>query len=554
MSHSSRRDFLKLSAVLPTLPALASVSLPLEAFPQQGKAKSGTAPSAPQGGKGDPRRRKAFTPLPYTLVDDVSVAKGFTWYPLASRGDVINAQGDTFGDCCDYTHFIAGATPDQAFLWVNHEYIVEPLLYGKVVKAVDKSKEMVDAEMKLVGGSFVELKRVKAVARGKARWEVVRDSKRAFRVDANTSIPMVGAAGGRTAIGMMGNCSGGFTPWGTILTCEENVDVYYHETDGETYGWGKHYQRALEDYGWVVEVDVGAKSARKLTALGRFAHEGATFVKAKDGRAVVYMGDDARFQYLYKFISKGRITGDAAKDKDLLVEGDLFVADLGKGQWLPLSPDNKKLAEEPSGKFKTLAGILTHTRDAAKVLKATPLNRPEDIEVHPQSGTVFVALTNNDKAGDFYGSILALDEDGADHTSMSFSHRTHAVGGPQIGFACPDNLCFGPQGSLWVGTDISGSVMGKGSLKNFPRNSLLRMEVNADGQVFARHFLQGPIDAEVTGPSFSDDFRSLFVSMQHPGETSDGSAENLTSHWPKGKGSVPLSTVIVVEEDGGRFA
>jgi secreted PhoX family phosphatase len=504
-------------------------------------------------GAGDPRRKGAFKPLPYSDRDELSLAEGFTWYSILRAGDVINAQGDKAGDCCDYLHFMPSKNPEQAFLWVNHEYLLDNVLYGKNLKASEKNKEQIDAEMKLVGGSFVELKSVKH-SDGSKRWQLKSDSQLAFRLDANTPIPMVGPAGGRTVLGTLANCSGGFTTWGTILTAEENFDVYFKENEGTFhayYGWGAHYPRSEEDYGWVVEVNPLTKSARKLTALGRFAHEGATVTRSKDGRVVVYLGDDAKGQCIYKFVSKGKVTGDESKDADLLLDGDLFVANFSKGEWILLSPENPLLAKDE--RFKNLTNILIHTREAAKIAGGTRLNRPEDIKVDPSNGDVYFALTNNADAGDVYGSVNLLREKDADAASTKFSFETFAAGGTRSGMSCPDNLTFGPKNTLWACTDMSATAMGKGALSAFERNSMFRLETDEAGSVFARHFIQSPRDAELTGPTFLPDGSGLLLSVQHPGEGSfskDGIG--FTSHWPDGGESKPVSTVVCVVPSDGR--
>lgn len=503
-------------------------------------------------GAGDLKRGKAFKPLPYSAKDELSLADGFTWYSLVRAGDVINDKGDRAGDCCDYLHFIQGSKPDQAFLWINHEYLLDNVLYEKFLKPDEKSKEQVDAEMKLVGGSYVELKKNRA-SDGSFRWTLKNDSKLAFRLDANSPIEMVGPAGGRTALGTLANCSGGYTPWGTILTAEENFDVYFKQHEGTFrgyYGWGKYYPRSEEDYGWVVEVNPITQKARKLTSLGRFAHESATLTNSKDGRVVVYSGDDAKGQCLYKFISKGKISGDPQKDADLLLEGQLYVANLSKGEWVLLSPENPVLAKEE--KFKSLANILVNTREAAKLAGGTKLNRPEDIKIDPLTGDVYFVLTNNSDAGDLHGSINILRENAQDSASLKFEYETFLVGGLRNGISCPDNLTFGPSNTLWACTDMSASVMGKGAFAAFARNSMHRLELDSSGSVFVRHFVQAPRDAELTGPTFLPDGSGLIVSVQHPGEGSfEKEGVGLTSHWPDGGLAKPVSTVIcIVPTDG----
>ncbi|NBX16697.1 MAG: DUF839 domain-containing protein [Proteobacteria bacterium] len=498
-------------------------------------------------GFGDPRRKKAFRPLGYSARDELSVAEGFTWYPLLRTGDVINSRGDRAGDCCDFLHFMRGQTSGQAFLWVNHEYLLDNVLYGKILSPTEKSKEQIDAEMKLVGGSYVELLKVKQKD-GSQRWQVKSDSQLAFRLDANTPIPLVGPAGGRTVLGTLANCSGGFTPWGTILTAEENYDVYFKENEGtfhSYYGWGIQYPRSEEDYGWVVEVNPATQSARKLTALGRFAHEGATLTKSKAGNVVVYLGDDAKGQCIYKFVSKGRVTGDPVRDTDLLVDGDLYVANFSKGEWIHLSPENPNLAKDD--RFKNLSGILINTREAAKLAGGTKLNRPEDIKIDPSNGDVYFALTNNADAGDIYGSVNLLRENNGDAGEKRFSFQTFATGGIRTGMSCPDNLTFGPGNLLWACTDMSAPAMGKGALSSFGRNSMFRLETDIAGSVFARHFIQAPRDAELTGPTFLPDGSGLLLSVQHPGEGSYAKAGiGLTSHWPDGGEAKPVSTVVCI--------
>lgn len=546
--QSPRRDFLKMAATATLLPPLVHTQ----------EARAGRLAEAKAAQPGSIR---GFAPLPYSAKDELSLAEGFAWTPLVSLGQVISARGDTFGDCCDFTAFFAGQNPHHGFLWVNHEFVLPHVHAGKRVRSADRTRSVIDSEMKLVGGSFLELRREAPGASGRpGPWRLVADSKRAFRIDATTSIPLVGPAGGRTVRGTMGNCGGGTTPWGTVLSGEENVHVYYGKNfDDENYGWGRFYEAPNEDYGWIVEVDVSTGTGRKLTALGRFAHEGATVTQARDGRVVVYMGDDAAGQCLYKFISRGKASGVPSQDRDLLVEGSLYCADLRAGAWRLLAPENPKLAaaarEQPK-LFGSLAAILTNAREAAKVAGGTPLNRPEDVKIHPSRGTVYFSLTNNAAAGDLHGQVVALEEgDGGDAGALNFSYDSLIVGGPGRGFSCPDNLCFGPGESMWVCTDISGGSMGKGAHERFARNSVVRLEHNPDlGLSTARHFLQAPFEAEVTGPSFSADGSTFFLSIQHPGELSFEKSAGFTSHWPRAGTEAPLSTVIAITEAGARFS
>lgn len=518
---------------------------------RDGNSSSSTDPLAPalsvEGERAAGARglTAAFEPVPLTRGDRVDTSPGFESRVLISMGDPINAAGDTFGDCCDFTAFLPGEKAEQAFLWVNHEYVHQEELYSRPVSGAEKTKQQVDVERGLVGGSFLEL-RIE-----KGRYVVNRSSTRAFRVDGTTPLPLVGPAGGEVATGTMGNCSGGLTPWGTILTAEENVEEYYDEDKEGFYGWSRYYPMKPEHYGYIVEIDPVARTGRKLTSLGRFAHEGACVHVSAKGHLVAYMGDDARFECLYKYVSRGKVSGDAQRDRDLLVDGDLFVANLSTGTWEMLGPEHPKLKDDAKKRFLTQRDICIDTRAAAHAAGGTPLNRPEGIVVDPASGVVLIALTNNSKAGDYYGSLLALREKDADHSGRAFESETVLTCGPRAGLACPDNLAMGPGGYLWVGMDISSEALGDGAYERFERNALHRIESDGGGDLRARRFLLAPPGAEVTGMSFAKDGKALFVSIQHPGEGK--TRTGISSQWPHGTGR-SLSSVVVCVPTTGRFS
>lgn len=491
---------------------------------------------------------KVWTPLPQSAADELSVAPGFKWNLLAKTGDRISKNGARFGDCADYTAFLPGKTPEHGYLWVNHEAVTTTVLYGKEVAGKDKTKAMIDEEMKMVGGSFIELVREKS----SGEWIMNADSTDAFRIDAHTRIPLVGIAGGASALGTVANCSGGLTPWGTVLTCEENFDTAWDAANAESAGWSRFYKAPLEDYGWVVEVDPKTKSGRKLTALGRFEHEGACVQLSADNHIVVYMGDDAKFQKLYKFVSAGKLTGNAEKDRDLLVEGKLYVANMGSGIWEHLSLENHLL--KTSGKFANEREVMIRCREAATLVGGTPLSRPEGIAIDQRDGKIYVSLTNNDQAGDFHGSILVLSELGGYHSGSSFDFDVYFSGSIANGLACPDNLAVGPSSSLWVTTDVSGSKLGKSMYRGLMRNGLFRLDRGADGSVTARQFAMAPFDAELTGPHFHQNGQDLFFCVQHPGEYSFLKGRGYTSHWPGGGSSVPASGVVAVRAETRIFA
>lgn len=464
-----------------------------------------------------------------SLEDKLITLDGIDHKILISWGDKINAT-QKFGFNNDFMAFHP-LEKDRGLLWVNHEYVNALFIGGP-----DRTKKNVDAERLEVGGSILEVKKV-----GKD-WIVVKDSKYNRRLDAFTEIPFANdevIKGSKVAIGTMAGCAGGYTPWGTYLSCEENYDMFWGDRDSkgkETVKswmkWDEHYPLPPEHYGWVVEIEPKTGKAKKLVSLGRCAHECAAVTKAKNGKVVAYTGDDTINEHLYKFISDSN---------DSLDKGKLYVANLEKGAWISLDINDQPILKE---NFKNQTEIQIFTREAAKLVGATPLDRPEDIEFDPLTGHVFVALTNNKVKKNFHGSILKIVEKDNDPGSLTFTHDVFLTGGQDKGFACPDNMVFDPQGNLWFTTDISGDSIGKGPYEGLGNNGLyvfLRSGANA-GKVI--RVATAPIDAEFTGPCFSPDYKTLFLSVQHPGEESASPTE-LTSHWPNG--GIPKPSVVTLQ-------
>lgn len=501
----NRRDFLQflgVSGVIATLPG-CSTSLPFKS--------ASTLPS-----------------LGPSLEDKLTTISGMDYKILIRWGEKINPT-ETFGYNNDFIAFHP-LENDRGLLWVNHEY-VNPLYIG----GIERSKANIDREMLEVGGSILD------VTKDGDTWKVVTNSKYNRRLHANTKIPFAWdepIQNSKFALGTMANCAGGYTPWGTFLTCEENYDMFWGDSDrkgNKTASWMKWdevYPRSPEHYGWVVEVEPKTGEAKKLISLGRCAHECAAVTKAKNGKIVAYTGDDTINEHLYKFISDS----DSSLDK-----GKLYVASLEQGRWLSLDIEDQPILKK---NFKNQTEIQIHAREAAKLLGATPLDRPEDIEFDPLTGNVLIALTNNKINKNFHGSILKIAEDNNDPGSLTFKHDTFLSGGKETGFSCPDNMVFDPKGNLWFTTDISGSEIGKGAYEGFGNNGLfvfLRSGPH-QGQVF--RVANAPADAEFTGPCFSPDYKTLFLSVQHPGEVAND-RKNLTSTWPDG--DIPKPAVVTLQ-------
>lgn len=475
---------------------------------------------------------KIIEGISFSKKDDFILSPGFDYDLVVSFQDKISDK-DTFGANNDYTAPIA-LNEQEVILWVNHEY-PDLLVGSKWEKGIERTKEMIDGERYSVGGSLIHLKK-----EGK-KWNLVFNSQYNRRLNGTTEIPLISdrpIEGKTSAIGTFANCAGGVTPWQTILTCEENYYQYYGERNFATglrspsrLGWEKYYDNPPEHYGWVVEVEPKTGKAKKLTGLGRFAHECATCIRTKDGRVAVYSGDDKNDEFLYKFLSDS---------PDSLEKGELFVADIKAGKWLSLSLDKQPLLKKT---FKDQTEVLINCRRAAQMLGATPLARPEDIEINPGNGDVLVCLTNNKPKNNFHGSILKVSEEGGDHASMTFKASDFLVGGED--FSCPDNMAFDSAGNLWFATDMSGSAMHKAPYKKFKNNGLFYVPLKGAHAGKVIQVASAPTDAELTGLSFSPDGETLFLSVQHPGEKSK-SVRELTSHWPKGGNELPLSSVVQI--------
>lgn len=480
--------------------------------------------------------KKLFPVVSPSAEDLVKLAEGLEYKVLISWGDKIN-KNEEFGFNNDYTAMIPlQGKKDEGILWVNHE-AVNPIMLG----TMKRTKADIDKERKAVGGSLLHLKKNK-----QGDWEVVKDSQYNRRVSGETEIPFAAGIkikGKASAVGTLGNCAGGVTPWGTILTCEENYHDFYGEVDfrtqkkkevkGYNLRWDQHYDLPPEHYGWVVEVNPLTGKAKKHTSIGRFAHECATVITAKNGKPVVYSGDDKAGEFIYKFVS----------DKEGSLEtGELFVADIKNGKWLSLDRNkNKKLKET----FKDQLEVHINCRLAGRLVGATPMDRPEDFEIDPKSGAIFVCLTNNKKAENYHGSILKIEESNGDYLSQTFKASDFAIGGKGSGFSCPDNLVFDKRGNLWMSTDISGSAMNKEPYTEFKNNGVFYFPMSGPHAGIAHQVASAPVDAEFTGLSFDPAGKKLFISVQHPGEKSK-SLGDLTSHWPDGGSAMPKPSVIQV--------
>lgn len=478
--------------------------------------------------------------------DDLILSDGLDYKLIIKWGDKIS-EDDTFGFNNDFTCFIPldKNNPKDGLLWVNHEY-VNPLFvsgYNYRNKETKKTKDQVDKEMYDVGGSIIRIKEENGT------WKVIENDPLNRRINAKTPIVLnwdEPIKGKKSAIGTLANCSGGITPWNTFLTCEENYDGFFGETiyneknepnhKSGFYGWEKFYNYPPEHYGWVVEINPINGDLQKHIALGRFAHECCTLYELEDKRVVAYSGDDANDEFLYKFISS---------KPGSLKEGTLYVANVDNGKWISLDWNKQATLQN---NFKNQTEVLIRVREAARMLGATPLNRPEDIEIDPISGNIFVSLTNNKSKNDFHGSIMKIIETDGKFDSLTFKASTFKAGGEENGFSCPDNLAFDFSGNLWFTSDISGSSMNKKykPYMSFKNNGLFVIPRYGKDAGKVMQVASAPRDAELTGPWFSPDGETLFLSVQHPGDQTKD-INNPTSIWPFDKDNIPKPAVVAIK-------
>ncbi|HEX9998211.1 MAG TPA: alkaline phosphatase PhoX [Abditibacterium sp.] len=535
----SRRDFLRYAGfgTLATLgqPLVAATAAPVALPRQKPRASSLESPFG-------------FTPIEHSRADQLILPPSFRADMIARWGDSLGSRGsrggETFGYNCDFNAYFpldalqGGKSSSDGLLWTNHEYPVAMFVSRHDGKS-RKTAAQIELEKDCIGGSVVRVRRENGV------WKRVADTRtRRF----NGFYPQIAISGPArelvpVATGTLANCSGGRTPWHTVLSCEENFQDY-----NKKHGWADVAAHTIDEkqYGWVVEVDpFGELPPFKHSCLGRFSHENVAWRIGPTGKMVCYMGDDSNDQFLYKFVSAESYNArqSRADARKLLQNGTLYAADFGSGKWLPI--DLNRSAKLREAGFQTQAEVLVRTREAAAVLGATPLDRPEDCEVHPLDGTLYIALTNNVKHGNYYGQIVRLLEKEDNPESEGFRYEIFLAGGPQSGLACPDNLTFDSKGNLCVSTDIAGYNANRGAYDTLGNNGLFMVPTRGADAGTAYQFASAPVDAELTGHWFTEDEKTLFLSVQHPGEESDN-LQNLTSHWPDGGAALPRPSVVAV--------
>ncbi len=575
-----------------------------------------------------PKNLGVVHPLKLTSFDFSSLSKpldhmhhladGYTLQILISWGDSLfdssefdwkgltgKEQSRRFGYNNDFTALVR--FKEHWLLMVNHESTSAQLMFEGEDRYTSKNLDHVAIEMAAHGGSIIEIDQSVD-----GEWSVIQNSPFNRRITVDTLMRISGPVAGHDRMktpddpsgnfvrGMVHNCSGGVTPWGTILTCEENILYYfggepkdsremenykrYNIGYSKAYSWYKienrfdvqHAPKQPNKYGWVVEIDPTDPESIpvKRTALGRFYHESANPILNADGRVVIYLGDDGYFEYLYRFVSTGTYHDSTQKGLSqgaILDDGELSVAlfkDDGILEWIPLIFGTRGLTREDG--FLSQEDVLIEARRAGDIVGATPMDRCEDVEPNSHTNRIYVNCTLNPKRGtteypdvnpsnprreNLAGHTIEIIPPKGNHTVSTMTWDMLILAGdethgakygesiPEAYFACPDNAVIDPQGRLWITTDGASKVLGIA-------DGIYAIGTEGEHRGGAKRLFSAPEGAEVTGPSFSPDGKSLFLSIQHPGKHKDG---RLTNRWPDFKQDRPArpSVVVIRREDGG---
>lgn len=602
-------------------------------------------PAAAHDSRGGRLPFRPIAPQP-AATDAFAVPSGYRWRPLVRWGDPLFSTRDAFdpatvtpeqaarqfGYNCDYVDVLEDRGGRTGLLVVNHEYTNENIMFPPATTPAEVERQR-RVGMAAHGMSVVAVQR----SRSGEPWSYRVGARQNRRITVSTPFAFSGPAAGSpllrtvddpagtTPVGTLNNCAGGTTPWGTVLSGEENFNQYFRTAGtsaadrrygladrATTRGWEQveprfdartpGYENEPNRFGWIVEVDPQDPSSTpvKHTALGRFKHEGANVIVGRTGHVVAYMGDDERFDYVYKFVSKERYKEGARHrehNKRLLSAGTLYVARFtgdspaaeldgtgtlpsdgqfdGTGEWIPLVVDG--VSKVPGF---TTDQVLVHTRLAADAVGATKMDRPEDVEPNPATGRIYIACTNNTDRGaagkegatepnprvqNRYGHVVEITEHRNDATSTRFGWSILLVCGDPAttsgtyfaGFppekvspiSCPDNVAFDSTGNLWISTDGQPGTIGY-------CDGLFKVPLTGRERGHVQQFLAVPRGAETCGPVVRDRQDMVLVGVQHPGE--DGSWAAQQSFFPdyvapgtlaRGRWGGPRPSVVQVWKD-----
>jgi hypothetical protein len=653
----SRRSFILGSASSGAMAIFGGVSLSAQAGFDSGKSDGATLAAT--------GKKLGFKAVAKSIADTVTVPEGYSYSVLCALGDPLaagvpaygNVGNDTdyenrFGDHHDgmeYFGLSASGTPDmssndRALIGLNHEATTDMgtgnapsyfLHANGGTTTLPRPASEIDKEMAIHGISVFEIKKTSG------KFAYVQNSPFNFRIHQNTPIEIHGPARGNSLLvtkyssnatmtrGTLNNCGTGRTPWGTLLTGEENWAGYFtrnasddtargndksvtslkrygrNQGAASRHGWqsggsedrfarwdisltgataADDYRNELNTTGYIVEIDPYNKThaARKRTALGRFAHEAAAFSVPTVGKPLaVYQGDDARNEYIYKWVSNATWSAADATAADRLAvgakyldDGKLYVAKFnadGSGNWIELLIANPTIAAYTNYVFADQADVCVNARLAGDAVGATKMDRPEWSSVNPANGEIYFTLTNNSQrtnatadaanprvysdvkntasitTGNVNGHIIRIKEANSDVTATSFTWDVYLFGAESSAgalinlssltadqdFSSPDGLVFSPStGICWIQTDdgaytdvtncmmlaaLPGQV-GDGSGITVAGTNKTTYRGKLPTADTLKRFLVGSRDCEITGVCETPDGKTMFINIQHPGE------------------------------------
>jgi hypothetical protein len=615
----------------------------------------------------------------YALGDPL--AAGIAEYPNdgSDDGNWDQRAGDHHDGMAYYPFPKGSGSASEGLLVLNHEALTDVYLHAGGPTSIEGVRPLAEVQKE----QFAHGVSVIRVVKSASGWSVDRSATQNRRWHVNSPMQISGPAAGSALLvtkqspdgtatyGTLNNCGHGVTPWGTYLTGEENWFAYFvvdaqSDTDalgrygikssspGFNYrGWdtpltggdlqkrfnvsqtgataASDFRNEPNHFGYVVEINPYDPDAtpKKRSALGRFSHEGAWFAPAVAGQPLaVYMGDDARNEYIYKFVSAANWDpADAAGGLEVgdkyLDEGTLYVAQFnadGSGAWLVLDQSNPALADFSAEE------IAVYTRQAADAAGGTKMDRPEWGTVNPLTGEVFVTLTNSSSSssgrgqggsgsqpvdaanprsydrdtgslaegvdGNVNGHIIRWRETNGSAAATSFRWDIFLFGSrasypvnvnvsaltDDNDFSSPDGLWCDPRGVLWIQTDdgaytqptandpkatncmmlaaLPGSVGDGAAVTLGTQNTFVGALPTAE--TLAR-FLVGVPGCEITGVDLTPDYKTMFVNIQHPGESGD--LTEFQSNWPNASGNAlelgvadtrpRTSTIVITRDDGG---
>jgi secreted PhoX family phosphatase len=537
-------------------------------------------------GPAAPATLGAFEPIAPTDADDLVLPEGFRYDVVLKWGDPFTASGETFGYNNDFVGVFPLKDDEEALLVVNHEYISlaylgDAALYPATFEmlrgrapTVDDYKLDVGSRRRASGatvppGPGCPCSRTRSTAGStpvhRAAWTAPprRSSGRAWWRGRSTTAP--------------GRRRRGPPPFPARRTSRTGCRMRW--TCGPV-----HARRPLRPsgghYGWVVEVDPydPASTPVKHTALGRFRHENVG-LRVEPGAPVVgYMGDDRPGGHVWKFVSdEAYRPGDAATNRRLLASGRLYAARFnsrGRGEWrlldvsTPLDPNPSPRDPKPAiprgarrlgDVYFTQGAVLMDAYQAANAIGASPSGRPEELEVHPADGSVFIAFTaSSGRPGlweNAFGQVWRIRENRNDPRATRFRWERFAVGGPADAsragrvFVAPDNLLFDRRGDLWLATDIASAQVNEEEYRSFKNSGLFHLPVNGSRPTVVQQFASMPCESEPTGPAFAPGEQALFLSVQHPGERHGVRVEPgqspRGSNWPHRRPGAPPQPAVV---------